>query len=190
MSKSNTKYVDYVFVGEMGKWLPWDPDVNSVEDQIYQEKELNDLMKGYKDNLAKTTKMELERKESMIREGAKIEQAKNAARVAGNNVNTNTNTNTNTSGMSTKERLRNKLQAKKQNEKMTALANKNIKMTEEEEELKLREEELKERDQMIKNERNRLNGTSTEIQDTVEVIESIDDKMAKIQELYNKINKK
>ena len=43
-----------VFVGEVGKWLPWDPDPNSVTDQVYQEKGLNDLVKGYKENLEKT----------------------------------------------------------------------------------------------------------------------------------------
>src|SRR3989304_5647810 len=42
-----------VFVGEVGKWLAWDPDPNDVQDSVYQEKELNDLMKGYKDNLEK-----------------------------------------------------------------------------------------------------------------------------------------
>jgi len=46
----------HVFVGEVGKWLAWDPDPNSVEDQQYQEKELNDLMKAYRDNLEKTKK--------------------------------------------------------------------------------------------------------------------------------------
>jgi hypothetical protein len=56
----------HVFVGQVGLWLPWDPDPNDAEDQEYQEKELNDLMKGYKENLVKTRKMEEQRKRDMI----------------------------------------------------------------------------------------------------------------------------
>lgn len=39
-----------IFVGEVGKWLPWDPDPNSVAEQEYAEDQLNTLMKKYKEN--------------------------------------------------------------------------------------------------------------------------------------------
>jgi hypothetical protein len=39
-----------IFVGEVGKWLPWDPDPNAVADQEYAEDQLNTLMKKYKEN--------------------------------------------------------------------------------------------------------------------------------------------
>jgi len=39
-----------VFVGEVGKWLPWDPDPNAVSEQEYAEDQLNTLMKKYKEN--------------------------------------------------------------------------------------------------------------------------------------------
>lgn len=58
----------HVFVGEMGKWLPQDPDPNSVKNQEYQEKELNDLMKSYKDNQEKAKLMHQERVEEMKRD--------------------------------------------------------------------------------------------------------------------------
>jgi DNA repair exonuclease SbcCD ATPase subunit len=67
----------HVFVGEVGKWLPWDPDVNDVEDQVYQEKELNDLMKEYKNNMAKAKQVEEQRKKDMLEKAAKEEQVKN-----------------------------------------------------------------------------------------------------------------
>ncbi|MCJ7638167.1 MAG: hypothetical protein MUO21_11820, partial [Nitrososphaeraceae archaeon] len=60
----------HVFVGEVGKWCPWDPDPNSIKDQEYQQNELNDLMKGYKDNLDKSKKMQKERKDDMLRQAA------------------------------------------------------------------------------------------------------------------------
>lgn len=44
-----------VFVGEAGKWLPFDPNPNSeaVKDSEYAENSLNELMKGHKDNQEK-----------------------------------------------------------------------------------------------------------------------------------------
>ena len=39
-----------IFVGEVGKWLPWDPKPHQVQDQEYAEDQLNTLMKRYKDN--------------------------------------------------------------------------------------------------------------------------------------------
>jgi hypothetical protein len=42
--------VHNIFVGEVGKWLPWEPDPNSVADQEYAEDQLNMLMKKYKEN--------------------------------------------------------------------------------------------------------------------------------------------
>jgi hypothetical protein len=39
-----------IFVGEIGKWLPWDPSPNDVAEQEYAEEQLNTLMKKYKEN--------------------------------------------------------------------------------------------------------------------------------------------
>ena len=39
-----------IFVGEVGKWLPWDPEPSRVKEQEYAEEELNVLMKKYKEN--------------------------------------------------------------------------------------------------------------------------------------------
>lgn len=39
-----------IFLGEVGKWLPWDPKPHQVQEQEYAEDQLNTLMKRYKDN--------------------------------------------------------------------------------------------------------------------------------------------
>lgn len=39
-----------VYVGQVGYWLPWDPNPLSVENQEYAENRLNDLMRNYKNN--------------------------------------------------------------------------------------------------------------------------------------------
>jgi hypothetical protein len=39
-----------IFVGEVGKWLPWDPEPSDVSEQEYAEEQLNTLMHKYKEN--------------------------------------------------------------------------------------------------------------------------------------------
>jgi RNA recognition motif-containing protein len=39
-----------IFLGEIGKWLPWDPEPTDVTEQEYAEDQLNTLMKKYKEN--------------------------------------------------------------------------------------------------------------------------------------------
>lgn len=59
-----------IFLGEVGKWLPWDPKPHQVQEQEYAEDQLNSLMKGYKSNEeARQLFMTEQRKESLA--GAK-----------------------------------------------------------------------------------------------------------------------
>jgi len=37
-------------VGQVGFWLPWDPEPSEVPDQEYADDQLNQLMKKYKEN--------------------------------------------------------------------------------------------------------------------------------------------
>lgn len=160
----------HVFVGEVGKWLPWDPDPSDVKDQVYQEKELNDLMKGYKDSLAKSKRMHNERKDDMIKQAAKEEQTREAK---------------------AKARLQKKLVAKKQQDSEDNKKQETPKdLTQKEMEIKELEKTIKSEDNMVKSERQRITENQTEINKTSQNIESIDSKLAKIQELYEKLNKK
>ena len=43
----------HVFVGQVGYWLPWDPEADDIEDQQYQSSELNKLVKKYNENKSK-----------------------------------------------------------------------------------------------------------------------------------------
>lgn len=47
--QSKDKY-NNIFVGDVGKWLPWDPQPHEVTDQEYGQEELNNLMRKYKEN--------------------------------------------------------------------------------------------------------------------------------------------
>ena len=41
---------DSLYVGKVGCWLPWDPSENVVQEVEYAEKELNEMMRKYKEN--------------------------------------------------------------------------------------------------------------------------------------------
>ena len=40
----------HVFIGQVGYWLPWDPNADKVSDEIFQNNQLNDLMQKYQEN--------------------------------------------------------------------------------------------------------------------------------------------
>lgn len=51
-----------VFVGEVGKWLPWDDDAANAEEAVYAEPKLNEMMKAYKESQQKAVEYNEERK--------------------------------------------------------------------------------------------------------------------------------
>jgi len=67
-----------VFVGQVGYWLPWDPNANNISDQQYLEKGLNELMQKYNENHTKKdifyAQQVEERKQAAILEIAKKKQ--------------------------------------------------------------------------------------------------------------------
>ena len=62
-----------IFIGEVGKWLPCDVDIDKAKDRHYAEKELNDIMKTYKEDLKCVKEMEGERKKDMLK-NAKVDK--------------------------------------------------------------------------------------------------------------------
>jgi hypothetical protein len=68
-----------VFVGQVGYWLPWDPEPNAVQEQEYQEGMLNDLVKKYNENLENRDDMFEQEKKDKIERARKEVQAKKDA---------------------------------------------------------------------------------------------------------------
>ena len=59
-----------IFVGEVGKWLPFNVDIATMEtedDPVYREQALNQYMKAYKDSLKEEEVEEKERKEQTLK---------------------------------------------------------------------------------------------------------------------------
>jgi DNA repair exonuclease SbcCD ATPase subunit len=152
-----------VFVGEVGKWLPWDPDPNDdkvVQDQVYYETQLNDLMKGYKENIQKRRKVENQRKQDMLKRAAVQE---NANKSSANRT------------YEAKERFKKKLaERKRKQDNTTGKIDKPV-----EEQKKVLEQEkkvLEQEDEIISKKKAKLN--------------NIDQKLDKLKQLYNKIKNK
>jgi len=40
----------HVFIGQVGYWLPWDPNADKVADEVFQNTQLNDMMEKYQEN--------------------------------------------------------------------------------------------------------------------------------------------
>ena len=47
----------HVFVGQVGYWLPWDPNPDNIAEQEYANEQLNTLMKKYQENRAHRDEM-------------------------------------------------------------------------------------------------------------------------------------
>jgi hypothetical protein len=60
-----------IFVGEVGKWLPWDPEPSDVAEQEYAEEQLNTLMKKYKENEGMKEQFHRENRERIAKQGKK-----------------------------------------------------------------------------------------------------------------------
>ena len=82
---------DNLYIGKVGAWLPWDPSENLMPEVEYAEKELNELMRKYKENEVnreiffeeeKTQRIQAQKKENEERRKKALEDAKADAGVA------------------------------------------------------------------------------------------------------------
>lgn len=68
-----------VYVGDVGEWLPWDPEPEEVKNQEYQNDDLNKLMQSYKENAAKRDEFfEEDKRQKMAKASAEAAAAKAA----------------------------------------------------------------------------------------------------------------
>lgn len=66
-----------VFIGQVGYWLPWHPDINRIQDQEYMNNDLNVLMKEYKKNEEKRDMFYEDQKQSRVKEAREqVERAR------------------------------------------------------------------------------------------------------------------
>ena len=73
---------DNLYIGKVGCWLPWDPSENVVQEVEYAEKELNEMMRKYKENEVNKDIFFDERKNEKIEDQKKENARRRAAALA------------------------------------------------------------------------------------------------------------
>jgi hypothetical protein len=157
----------HIFVGEMGKWLPWDQDPNTVKDQNYYEEELQKLMKAKIDNSEKAKVAEKQRRQEML-EKSVMETKK-------------------TKKENARERLRRQLDeknAKKDIEKARPVPGQVDKVD------KVDNKEVAEKEQLAAKERARLAENESKIVQEEAKLKTIDENISKIKAIYEQMQKK
>nr|QBK88969.1 MAG: uncharacterized protein LCMiAC02_00620 [Mimivirus LCMiAC02] len=148
-----------VFVGEVGKWLPQDPnptDKTKVKTQNYYEKEQQDLFKRREENMEKAKRMEKQRKDDK-----KIMSAKKAKLA----------------------RRRNKNKKKGIPEKVKKELRKNVTKNKNEDKSES-DINIQEKEKLIKKERKRIINNDKVIQEKKREYSEIEAKLKKAEELY------
>lgn len=69
-----------VYVGEVGKWLPFEDNPEHAKDHEYQNEQLNKMMKGYVENQEKAKEFHEQRKNEMIMKTLKENEEKQKRR--------------------------------------------------------------------------------------------------------------
>lgn len=69
----------HIFVGQVGYWLPWDPTADKIENQEFQNGQLNEIVKKYKMNESKRDEFyeqqKQERKSEALKKNAEVKKA-------------------------------------------------------------------------------------------------------------------
>jgi len=73
---------DNLYIGKVGCWLPWDPSENVMPEVEYAEKELNEMMRKYKENEVNKDIFFDERKNEKIEDQKKENERRRAAAAA------------------------------------------------------------------------------------------------------------
>lgn len=63
----------HIYIGQVGCWLPWNPNPNDIQSQEFTETNLNTLMKKYKENQDKKDEFYESRKKDMMKYTKKSE---------------------------------------------------------------------------------------------------------------------
>ena len=162
-----------IFVGEVGKWLPFDVDISEMEtedDPVYREQALNKYMKSYKDSLHEEEIAEKERKEEKLK-GASVINDKSEIPVETGIGTTDTLT----------EALQNKvnLDSQKLNTEGTSSSEQQQKVNEYKETL----------DDEIKNNEESNVKIEKELEDSKTKLKDLENKLSTIDSIYNELKK-
>jgi hypothetical protein len=82
-----------IWVGEIGKWLPFNPNSDAIEEQVYNNAKLNNVMKGYFENQAKAKYFFEKRNQELIKQNIEENEIKKINNLKSREDDTETNLN-------------------------------------------------------------------------------------------------
>jgi hypothetical protein len=161
----------HVFVGEIGKWLPWDDDASNAEEAVYAEPKLNEMMKAYKDSQSKAAEYNEERKmkahaDAMKKKKEEAKKAKEETKAA------------DPDGLKNDIETKNIIEANINSNTLTQT------------ELIEDQEKLKELTEKVKQDQEKLDKEQEVVANKEETINKIDDELIKAKKLYEDLMKK
>ena len=99
-----------IFIGEVGKWLPWDPNPHEgAKDQVYYEEQMQELIAGYKENIKNSKKEVMDRAEACRNsrvENTNARKSKVVERMQKKLANQDKNLPTNVEDMTTEQKIK------------------------------------------------------------------------------------
>jgi len=173
--RKKEKYFD-ILLGEVGKWLPWDPDQNQVKEQVYDNKKLQKLMnQQQKKNLDDLNTLVEKRKQQLnTAEKTHNKRVENALKNAKSTVE---ETKAPKVDPHSQEIARSKLK-------------KILKQREDAKAPVATENDLKIREELLKKESERLKSKELDLTTSVEKMKSVNDNISKIQDYLKKYKNK
>jgi len=152
----------HIFVGEGFKWLPFDPEPDTVADQEYYEKELNDLMKTVQAEQSEKKQEETERKKKLVKDATETQiHVKRENKV--------------------KERLQKKLMQKKLAQEGDAKKDEVVETVEKDDVVEKMEKSLKEDEKKLDEEKKKVGEQSKDLQHLQKAYAKLKEQYAKKQ---------
>lgn len=162
----------HIYVGEVGKWLPWDPspeDKSKVKNSQYYEEELQKLVKGYEDNRERAKKSESDRKRELLQKSLQAAKKKQEQDKTDNK----------------KGELKKKVQERKiMHPAKTAVGKNEISKDQ------VIDESVEQREKNLLLEKERINKDSDDLKKNEENLKSLDTNLNKLKEIYSRIQEK
>lgn len=170
-----------VFIGEVGKWLPWNPDPTESKNQVYREKELNEIVQGHHKNLNKAKQLEAERKTDLLKKAITEEKSRNTLVKEQNDKKLENNEN--------KQKYIDDSLEKLEEDGVSVLSSSKT-SKQKSKKLNNLEADVKERHEAADKEGERIRNSLKNIDNTQKVIDNVDKDIDKIKKLYSKLKQK
>jgi len=165
----------HVFVGDVGKWLPWDDDASNAEEAVYAEPKLNEMMKSYQESQAKAAEYNEERK-IQAHANAMKKKKEEAKKAKEEEVAKAVDTDGLNNDIETKNIIESNINANASSLTQTELIED--------------QEKLNELSEKVKQDQEQLNKEQDVVANKEQTINKIDDELVKAKKLYEDLMKK